>query len=79
LQNCFEYLSSDEQEAQESCQVILIVVIVESISVDIFLKEINLFFKFLVEKMDNEKSLSEDDELVQPLGDWDVLLESESQ
>jgi len=35
------------------------------IHVDIFFEEANLVYKFWVEKMDKEESLSEDDKLVQ--------------
>jgi len=65
LKNYFEFLLSDEEEAQESCLIILTVDIIESTSVDILLEEANLVSKFYTKKMDKEESLSEDNELVQ--------------
>lgn len=39
--------------------------IVESTTIDIFLEEFNLVSNFWAEKMDKEKSFSEDDESIQ--------------
>jgi len=55
LQKKFKSLSSDEQEAQESCSTILEANIVESTLIDIFLEKVNLISKFWVDKMNKEK------------------------
>ena len=57
VQNYFESILVDDQEALESCHAILPTNIFESIPDDIFLKETNLVAKFWTKEMDRDKLL----------------------